>query len=93
MRAKKDSAAKFKNMATRTRVIKNYRPKIVQCIKDSIQEKFKDAYEKDLQNPTDFLENLGWMYQDIIRIEGDVAKCFPASWNIYEMYKIGRAHV
>jgi len=86
MRAKKDSAAKFKNMAARTRVIKNYRTKIIQCIKDSIREKFKDAYEKDRQNPTAFLDNLGWMYQDIIRIEGDVVKCFPASWKIYELF-------
>ena len=86
MRAKKDSAAKFKNMAARSRVIKNYRPKIVQCIKDSIREKFRDVYEKDRQNPTGFLENLGWMYQDIIRIQSDVVKCFPASWKIYELY-------
>jgi len=86
MRAKKDSAAKFKNMAARTRVIKNYRNKIVQCIRVSIREKFKDAYENDRQNPTGFLDNLGWMYQDIIRIEGDVVKCFPASWKVYELY-------
>jgi len=86
MRAKKDSAAKFKNMAARTRVIKNYRSKIVQCIKESIREKFNDAYENDRQNPTGFLDNLGWMYQDIIRIEGDVVKCFPASWKVYELY-------
>ena len=86
MRAKKDSAAKFKNMAARARVIKNYRNKIVQCIKESIREKFKDAHERDRQNPTGFLENLGWMYQDIIRIESDVVKCFPAGWKIYELY-------
>ena len=86
MRAKKDSAAKFKNMAARARVIKNYRNKIVQCIKDSIREKFKDAHERDRQNPTGFLENLGWMYQDIIRIECDLVKCFPAGWKIYELY-------
>ena len=86
MRAKKDSAAKFKSMATRTRVIKNYRTKILQCIKESIRDKFKDAYEKDRQDPMGFLENLGWIYQDIIRIEGDVVKCFPASWKIYELY-------
>ena len=73
-------------MATRTRVIKNYRSKILQCIKESIREKFKDAHEKDRQNPTGFLENLGWMYQDIIRIQSDVVKCFPASWKIYELY-------
>ena len=86
MRAKKDSAAKFKNMAAKTRVIKNYRNKIVKCIKDSIREKFRDAYERDRGNPTGFLENLGWMYQDIIRIESDLVKCFPAGWKIYELY-------
>jgi exocyst complex component 3 len=86
MRARKTSAANFKNMATRTRVIKNYRTKILQGIRDSIQERFKDAYEKDRHNPAGFLENLGWMYQDIIRIDSDVVKCFPTSWNIRELY-------
>jgi exocyst complex component 3 len=86
MRAKRDSAAKFKNMAARTRVIKNYRNKIIQCIKDSIREKFKDALENDWQNPTSFLDNLGWMYQDLIRIESDVVRCFPAGWKIYDLY-------
>jgi len=86
MRAEKDSVAEFKNMAAKTRVIKKHRNKIVQCIKDSIREKFKDVYEKDRGNPTGFLENLGRMYEDIIRIEGDVVKCFPASWKIYELY-------
>ena len=86
MRAKKDSAVKFKNIAARTRVIKNYRTKIMQSIKDSIHDKFRDAYEKDRRNLTAFLENLGWLYQDIIRIEGDVVKCFPASWNVYQLF-------
>ena len=81
MRARKNSAPK-----TKARVIKNYRAKILQCVKESIQEKFKDAYEKDQQNPTGFLEHIGWMYQDIIRIQSDVVKCFPASWTVYELY-------
>lgn len=86
LRARKGSAVKFKNVVTKTRVIKNYRTKILQSIKDSIQEKFRDAYEQDRQNPMGFLENLGWMYQDIIRIDSDVVKCFPADWKMRELY-------
>ena len=29
---------------------------------------------------------LSWMYQDVICIQSDVVKCFPASWKIYVLY-------
>ncbi|TDL23906.1 exocyst complex component Sec6 [Rickenella mellea] len=84
--AKIDAASKFKSMQANARVIKHYRSKITKEISSSIKAAFNDAYERDENNPSAFLDHLGWMYQDIIRIESDVVPCFPPKWEIYSLY-------
>jgi exocyst complex component 3 len=81
-----DAASKFKSMQANARIIKHYRSKITKAITESIKEKFDEAYLRDEQDPAGFLESLGWMYQDIIRIESDVVPCFPAEYEIYSLY-------
>ncbi|KAK1232128.1 SNARE-binding exocyst subunit S6 [Marasmius sp. AFHP31] len=84
--AKMDAASKFKSMAANARVIKHYRSKIVRAIADSIKDDFEAAYKQYEQDPAEFLNNLGWIYQDIIRVEKDVVPSFPAEYDIYSHY-------
>ncbi|KAJ7115877.1 exocyst complex component Sec6 [Mycena epipterygia] len=84
--AKLDAASKFKSMQANARVIKHYRSKITKAITESIKLKFDEAYTRDEQDPANFLGSLGWMYQDIIRMEGDVVPCFPPEYEIYSLY-------
>jgi hypothetical protein len=84
--AKLDAASKFKSMQANARVIKHYRSKITKAIADSIKAKFDRAYQQDEKDPMMFLENLSWMYQDIIRIQSDVVPCFPTEYEIYSLY-------
>ncbi|KAJ7876829.1 exocyst complex component Sec6 [Mycena leptocephala] len=84
--AKLDAASKFKSMQANARVIKHYRLKITKSITESIKLKFDDAYQRDEQDPASFLGSLGWMYQDIIRMESDVVPCFPPEYEIYSLY-------
>ncbi|KAK0188730.1 exocyst complex component Sec6 [Armillaria mellea] len=84
--AKMDAASKFKSMQANARVIKHYRSKITRGIADSIKAKFEEAYKRDEQDPVDFLDNLQWMYQDLIRIESEVVPCFPPEYDIYSLY-------
>ncbi|EJD43705.1 exocyst complex component sec6 [Auricularia subglabra TFB-10046 SS5] len=89
--AAQDAASKFRSMQANARVIKHYRSKFVKCITESIQEKFKEAYEQDKNEPGMFLDNLGWIYQDLIRIEENVVPCFPPDWEIHSLF-IKRYH-
>ncbi len=84
--AKMDAASKFKSMQANARVIKHYRSKITRGIADSIKAKFEEAYKHDEQDPVNFLDNLQWMYQDLIRIESEVVPCFPPEYDIYSLY-------
>jgi hypothetical protein len=72
-------------MQADARQIKHYRSKMTKAIAESIKEKFEDALAQD-QDPTLFLENLSWMYQDLIRIEEDVVPCFPTEYQIYSLF-------
>jgi hypothetical protein len=73
-------------MQANARVIKHYRSKITKSITESIKAKFEDALQRDAQNSAKFLSSLGWIYQDIIRIESDVVHCFPPEYEIYSFY-------
>ncbi|KAI6101344.1 exocyst complex component Sec6-domain-containing protein [Pisolithus sp. B1] len=84
--AKMDAASKFKSMQANARVLKHYRSKITRAISDSIRSNVDDAFERHERDPDAFLDNLGWIYQDLIRIESDVVPCFPPSYEIYSFY-------
>ncbi|OCH85263.1 exocyst complex component Sec6 [Obba rivulosa] len=84
--AKMDAASKFRSMQANARVIKHYRSKVMKAITDSIKAKFEDAYTQDENNPNAFLEDLGWIYQDLIRIESDVVPCFPPSYDVWSHF-------
>jgi exocyst complex component 3 len=84
--AKPDAALKFKSLQAEARVLKHYRSKVIKTIIQSIQTKFNDAHARDEQDPVGFLNNLNWIYQDLIRIEKDVVPCFPADYDIYSLY-------
>ena len=75
-----------KSMQANARVFKHYRSKFMKAIADTIKDKFDAAYLRDKNDPTAFLENLGWVYQDLIVIERDVVACFPQDWDIYSYF-------
>ncbi|KZP01538.1 exocyst complex component Sec6 [Calocera viscosa TUFC12733] len=81
-----DAAAKFKSMQANARMIKNYRSKIMTQITSSIQEQFTTAYMQDRDAPGAFLDNLQWMYQDLVRIQDDVVPLFPPDYEVFAFF-------
>ncbi|KAI9444471.1 exocyst complex component Sec6 [Lactarius indigo] len=84
--AKLDAASKFKSMQANARIIKHYRSRIMKNIAETIGAKFEAAYLRDEKDPVGFLENLSWLYQDLIAIERDVVACFPPDWDVYSHF-------
>ncbi|KAH9951185.1 exocyst complex component sec6 [Amylocystis lapponica] len=84
--AKIDAASKFRSMQANARIIKYYPSKIRKCISESIQASFDQAYTHFENNPNGFIDDLGWIYQDLIRIESDVVPGFPPSYEIWSFY-------
>lgn len=73
-------------MQANARVIKHYRSKVQKCIIESIKYKFEEAFERAGRNPSAFLDDSIWIYQDIMRVEEDIVPCFPPSYEIYNLY-------
>ncbi|WVF66397.1 hypothetical protein IAT40_001137 [Kwoniella sp. CBS 6097] len=77
-----DAASKFKSMQANARVIKNYRHKLLDVMSNSIKSAFETYYLDNQYDSLGFLEGLGWIYKDIIRIKDDVEPLFPPDYEI-----------
>ncbi|WWC57845.1 uncharacterized protein I303_100380 [Kwoniella dejecticola CBS 10117] len=77
-----DAASKFKSMQANARVIKNYRHKLLDVMTNSIKEAFDNHYMDNQYDMLGFIEGLGWIYKDIIRIKEDVEPLFPEDYEI-----------
>jgi exocyst complex component 3 len=73
-------------MQANARVLKHYRSKIMKNISETIKDKMDAAYQRDERDPIAFLDNLGWVYQDLIVVERDIVACFPQDWDIYSHF-------
>lgn len=81
--ASNDAASKFKSMQANARVLKHYRHKLLDAMTKAIQQSFENAYERDADDMLALIDNMGWIYKDLIRIEGDVVPLFPPDYEIY----------
>ncbi|WWC67085.1 uncharacterized protein I206_100992 [Kwoniella pini CBS 10737] len=77
-----DAASKFKSMQANARVIKNYRHKLLDVMTNSIKEAFDNHYMDNQYDMLGFIEGLGWIYKDIIRIKDDLEPLFPEDYEI-----------
>ena len=78
-----DAASKFKSMQANARVIKNYRHKFLDTLTASIKAKFDNHLVENEMDMLGFIEGLGFIYKDIIRIKDDVEPLFPADYEIF----------
>jgi exocyst complex component 3 len=80
--ATSDAASRFKSMQANARVIKNYRHKLLDAMTASVKKAFAIHYEENQYDLLGFIETLGWIYKDIIRIKDDVEPLFPEDYEI-----------
>jgi exocyst complex component 3 len=80
--ANTDTSSRFKSMQANARVIKNYRHKFLDAMTASIRSSFEAHYEEHQYDLLAFIETLGWIYKDIIRIKDDVEPLFPQDYEI-----------
>lgn len=70
-----------------SRRIKHYRSTFMTRITETINAKFQEAFEQRAGgDPAAFLDDITWMYQDLIQVQSNVAPLFPEDWGIYGQY-------
>ncbi|KAF7972743.1 hypothetical protein HWV62_17100 [Athelia sp. TMB] len=68
-------------------VLKYYRSKINKSVIESIKHNFDDAFQQHVRDPLSLLADLDeWIYDDIYRVETDVAPCFPPDYDMYALF-------
>lgn len=55
-------------------------------LRQSITDTFQSAFDEQPKDPSFFIDNLGWIYKDLIRIEADLVPCFPPDYDIYGFF-------
>lgn len=78
-----DAASKFKSMQANARVIKNYRHKFLDTLAASVKSSFDTHFVSNEMDMLGFIDGLGFVYKDIIRIKDDVEPLFPADYEIF----------
>ena len=78
-----DAASKFKSMQANARVIKNYRHKFLDTLTASVKSAFDNHLVKNEMDMLGFIDGLGFIYKDIIRIKDDVVPLFPPDYEIF----------
>ncbi|WWD22328.1 hypothetical protein CI109_106819 [Kwoniella shandongensis] len=77
-----DAASKYKSMQANARVIKNYRHKLLDAMTASVRSAFDNHFLDNQYDFLAFIDGLGWIYKDIIRIKDDVEPLFPEDYEI-----------
>ncbi|KAK8845383.1 hypothetical protein IAR55_006096 [Kwoniella newhampshirensis] len=77
-----DAASRYKSMQANARVIKNYRHKLLDAMTASVRQAFDDHFLDNQYDFLAFIDGLGWLYKDIIRIKDDVEPLFPEDYEI-----------
>lgn len=73
-------------MQANARVIKNYRHKLLDAIKASVKLAFESHLDEYQNDSIGFIETLGWIYKDVIRIKDDIGSLFPEDYEIVPFF-------
>lgn len=87
-RANLEGAARFRSVIANARIIKLYRPKLLDAMDKATTDVFEECWNRFGSDGRhmDFLEHLDWIYKDLDIIKDQVAPLFPPSYNIYRFF-------
>lgn len=87
-RANLEGAARFRSVIANARVIKLYRPKILEAMDKATAELFEECWQRFGSDGRflDFLDHLDWIYKDLDMIKELVVPLFPEDYNIYRVF-------
>ncbi|PWN20968.1 exocyst complex component Sec6 [Microstroma glucosiphilum] len=87
-RANLEGAARFRSVIANARVIKLYRPKLLEAMDRSTQELFAECWNRFGTDGRylDFLTHLEWIYKDLEQVKELMVPLFPQDYNIYRFF-------
>ncbi|SCV74869.1 BQ2448_7898 [Microbotryum intermedium] len=77
-----DVASRFKSLQADARIIKHYRAKVMDAIKDACRTEIERSYARHNDNGIAWLDDLDWIYDDLLTVEKDLVPRFPPDWKV-----------
>lgn len=87
-RANLEGAARFQSIVANARIIKLYRPKLIEAMDEATAELFAECWQRfgSAGDHLDFLGHLDWIYKDLAFVQEEVIALFPSDYNIYRTF-------
>lgn len=93
-KANLEGAARFRSVIANARVIKLYRPKLMESLDEANKELFDECWSRfgapkedgDRPDHSSFLDHLDWIYKDLDFVKEEMEKVFPRDYNIFRFY-------
>ena len=82
----KELAGRFKSMQAEARVIKHYRSKVMDAIRNTAKTRLHEQHVKMKGNSAHFFSSLDWFYEDLVLVEDQLVSRFPPDWKIYSQF-------
>lgn len=77
-----DVAARFRSLQAEARVIKHYRAKVLDAIRDGCRTAIERSYARHGDNGVAWLEDLEWIFEDLVVVEKELVPRFPPDWKV-----------
>lgn len=87
-KANLEGAARFRSVVANARVIKLYRPKLMESLDEANKELFDECWSRfgEQEGHANFLEHLDWVYKDLDFVKQEMTSLFPSDYNIFRSY-------
>ena len=77
-----DVAARFRSLQADARTIKHYRAKVMDAIRDGCKTAVERSYARHGDDGVAWLEDLEWIYEDLVIVEKELVQRFPPDWKV-----------
>ncbi|EPQ29853.1 uncharacterized protein PFL1_02526 [Pseudozyma flocculosa PF-1] len=87
-KANLEGAARFRSVVANARVIKLYRPKVMDAMDRATGELFAECWSRFGADGggLEFLQHLDWMYDDLRMVKDEVVPLFPPDYNVFRAF-------
>ncbi|GAA6035623.1 hypothetical protein JCM8097_004933 [Rhodosporidiobolus ruineniae] len=81
-----DVASRFRSLQADARTIKHYRSKTLDAIKEGCRTSVEASFRRAGENGVQWIEELEWVYEDIVTVRELLVDKFPEDWKIEQVY-------
>ncbi|GAA5852245.1 hypothetical protein JCM8547_006712 [Rhodosporidiobolus lusitaniae] len=84
-----DVASRFRSLQADARTIKHYRSKVLDAVREGCRTSVEASFRRAGENGVVWIEELEWVYEDIVTIRDELVDKFPEDWKIEQVYVKG----